>query len=285
MKTVIQKSHGTALLIVFFLATATTAAAIRGIVMDPAGVPVDSAHVQLLSIDRETTTDSAGAFVFGSLGSGAYRLRVQKDEYATREIGVRLGASDTTVTVILASTVTQLERMTVVATASPTRLDEVTRTVSVASEEDLRETHAQSLSDALRDMPGVQIADQGPNVTKPVIRGMTNQRIVLVRDGVRHEAQQWSNHHTPEVDIADAARIEVLRGPGSLLYGSGALGGVVFVESPRIQTTHDGAAPFSAGVSYQYFTNSEQHAGRIGLHGAWRSGACRLDVSGRTAEQ
>ncbi|MBD3243393.1 MAG: TonB-dependent receptor [Chitinivibrionales bacterium] len=272
------------LVAVLSLLSGAGATSLRGIVRDNTGMPLDSARVILLPVNREAVTDSTGAYTFDSLQAGDYRMRIVKRDHATSEFDIELSESDTVITTTLRSTLTELDRMTVVATASPSRLDELTRTVSVASEDELRRAHAQSLSDALGDMPGVQIAEQGPNVTKPVIRGMTNQRIVLVRDGVRHEAQQWSNHHTPEADIADAARIEVLRGPGSLLYGSGALGGVVFVKSPRILTTGDGAAPLGADLSYQYFTNSQQHAGRLGVHGAWASGAWRLDMSGRKAD-
>lgn len=256
---------------------------IGGVVTDLDNVPLDSVKVTMKKPHNVTYTDSSGLFVLECADTGQYEIAFSAKHHTSRSISVHCFGSDTSLTVRMQSAIRELERMTVVATSAPSRLDEISRTVSVKNEEELKNTHAQSLGDALKNMPGVQLAEQGPNVTKPVIRGMTNQRIVLVRDGSRHEAQQWSNHHTPEVDIADASRIEVLRGPGSLLYGSGALGGVVLVQSPRIRTTQDGARPVGADVVYQFFTNSEQHAGHAGLHGAWPWGAWRMDVSGRNA--
>ncbi|HSQ41532.1 MAG TPA: TonB-dependent receptor plug domain-containing protein, partial [Fibrobacteraceae bacterium] len=170
---------------------------------------------------------------------------------------------------------------TIVAEGTPKTVEENTRSVSVLDAEALKEKHPLSLSDALRNQPGIELVGQGPNISKPSIRGMTNQRVVLVRDGIRHEAQQWSNHHTPEVDISDAEQIEVLRGPGSLLYGSGALGGVVLVRSPAVETLRDGADTLGGLAEYLFFTNSAQHMGHVALHGATDSWMWRTDLSGR----
>lgn len=256
---------------------------IRGVVTDLNNVALDSVKVTMKKPQNVTYTDSSGLFELNCVDSGQFEIAFSATDFISRSLSVRCSGTDELLTIRMESRIQQLEKMTVVATSAPSRLDEISRTVSVRNEEELKKTHAQSLGDALSKMPGVQLAEQGPNVTKPVIRGMTNQRIVLVRDGSRHEAQQWSNHHTPEVDIADASRIEVLRGPGSLLYGSGALGGVVLVKSPQIMTTQDGAHPLGADIAYQFFTNSEQHSGHIGVHGAWPWGAWRIDASGRQA--
>jgi iron complex outermembrane recepter protein len=267
----------------FFIGTIVSASGIRGVVTDDEGNPLDSVSITESGTGLSIYSNKDGFFSFDRAEKGECEITFSKPDYITLRISLRPGVNDTSVTVSLQSALQELEQMTVVATAAPSRRDEISRTVSVRTEKELQQTHAQSLGDALGTMPGVQLASQGPNVTKPVIRGMTNQRIVLVRDGARHEAQQWSNHHTPEVDIADASKIEVLRGPGSLLYGSGALGGVVLVRSPRILTTGDGAKPLGSDVSYQFFTNSQQHAGHLGVHGAWSWGAWRADISGRDA--
>lgn len=277
------KLSGLMLLLLNIWTTATGAGQVRGTILDFRNSPIDSVKVSLPAAKRSVFSNKEGVFLLERMEKGTYEFEFSRKDYIPQRTTLQYNGSDTSLVIYMESTVLELDRITVVATAAPSRIDEVTRTISIKNQEELKKTHTRSLGDALRDMPGVQLAEQGPNVTKPVIRGMTNQRVVLVRDGSRHEAQQWSNHHTPEVDISDAARIEVLRGPGSLLYGSGALGGVVLVKSPKIMTTEDGARPVGMDASYQFFTNSEQNAAHLGIHGAWPWGAWRIDASGRDA--
>lgn len=91
----------------------------------------------------------------------------------------------------------------------------------------LTESRKSSLGETLAAMPGVSAQTTGSGIAKPVIRGLTSQRVVSVVDGLRQEGQQWGDEHGPELSVLDLERVEVLRGPQSLLYGPDALGGVV----------------------------------------------------------
>ncbi len=245
---------------------------------------LESVRVEIGNSYRILTTDKSGRTAAVALEPGVYNLAFSKRNFITRNIELDYSGTDTSFAVqLFPIRIQQLEKMTVVATASPRATDQITRTVSVVSEEELKRGHSQSVSDALGGLPGVQLADQGPNIKKPVIRGMTNQRIVIAKQGVRHEAQQWSLHHTPEIDVAGVSGIEVLRGPGGILYGSGAIGGVVFLHSQPVLTIADGAAPLSGALDYQYFTNTDQHAGALRVNHAFRRGGLRLNISGRNA--
>jgi iron complex outermembrane recepter protein len=99
--------------------------------------------------------------------------------------------------------------------------------VSVLTGRDLRETRKDTLGETLATLPGVSAQTTGAGIAKPVIRGLSSQRVVTVVDGLRQEGQQWGGEHAPEVSPFDLDRVEVLRGPHSLLYGADALGGVV----------------------------------------------------------
>ena len=278
-----MKNLSAGLLLLCIWGSTIAAGHIRGRVTDEQHSPLDSVIVSIRQTGSMSLTDTDGVFEITKLEKGQYEISLLRNGFVSQNLMLHFTGTDTLLTLRMTTSIRELTPMTVVATSSPSRIDKISRTVSVKSGNELKNTHAQSLGDAFKNMPGVQLAEQGPNVTKPVIRGMTNQRIVLIRDGVRHEAQQWSNHHTPEVDIADASQIEVLRGPSGLLYGSGALGGVVLIKSPDLMTSEDGAKPFGGDVAYQFFTNSEQHAGHVNIHGAWPWGAWRVDASGRNA--
>ena len=87
--------------------------------------------------------------------------------------------------------------------------------------------------DQIANLPGISAVTTGPNVSKPFIRGLGYNRIVTLQDGIRQEGQQWGDEHGIEVDQNSIDRIEVIKGPASLSYGSDAIGGVINLITPR----------------------------------------------------
>ena len=86
--------------------------------------------------------------------------------------------------------------------------------------------------DEIATLPGVSAVTTGPNISKPVIHGLGYNRIITLMDGIRQEGQQWGDEHGIEVDQNSIDRVEVVKGPASLTYGSDAIGGVVNLLSP-----------------------------------------------------
>jgi iron complex outermembrane receptor protein len=149
---------------------------------------------------------------------------------------------------------------------------------SVLSGSDLRTSGAPSLGETASVLPGVRSVSTGSGIGKPVIRGLTSNRVLVLADGQRLETQQWGDEHSPNVETADAERIEVIRGPASVLYGSDALGGVINVVDRELPDAI-GKAPFvRARASAGYATNNEQPEGTLTLEGA--SGPIGFRVSG-----
>jgi iron complex outermembrane receptor protein len=130
--------------------------------------------------------------------------------------------------------------------------------------QEIQENRGQTLGETIRELPGVSIIQYGPSIAKPVVRGLHSQRIATVNDGVPQEGQQWGGEHAPEIDAFGANEIEVIRGPGTILYGSGALGGVVRV-TPRALPTDD---RFNGELTLNGFANNGQGAGSLMLEGA-----------------
>ena len=119
-----------------------------------------------------------------------------------------------------------------------------------------------NIIDALsRIVPGVAALSTGPAVSKPIIRGLGYNRVITINDGVRQEGQQWGDEHGIEIDEASVQRVEILKGPASLLYGSDGMGGVVNIISN---------VPVERGVmkaNYHVATNSNN--GLISNHLNW----------------
>ena len=141
------------------------------------------------------------------------------------------------------------------------RSEQVTSSMSA---QDIQERRGQTLGETIRDLPGVSIIQYGPSIAKPVVRGLHSQRIATINDGVPQEGQQWGGEHAPEIDAFAANEIEVIRGPGTILYGSGALGGVVRVTPRRLPTEGGVTGELSANA----FANNRQGAASLMLEGA-----------------
>lgn len=127
--------------------------------------------------------------------------------------------------------VTALDAVTATATRTPEVAGDVAAPVSVVPREEIERRQPQNLNDLLRDMPGVE-ADGLPRntVMQPQIRGLGDDRVVIRLDGAR---QNFSSGHRGRLflDPLLLRQVDVLRGPGSLLYGSGALGGVIALRT------------------------------------------------------
>ncbi len=95
-----------------------------------------------------------------------------------------------------------------------------------------------SLMKSIEKLPGVTTIDIGASGSKPVIRGMSFNRVTVVENGVKHEAQQWGADHSLEIDQYGVENIEIIKGPASILYGSDAIGGVIHILPGKIPPKH-----------------------------------------------
>ncbi|MDE6330772.1 MAG: TonB-dependent receptor plug domain-containing protein [Muribaculaceae bacterium] len=103
---------------------------------------------------------------------------------------------------------------------------------------------------ALARQPGVAQISTGSGISKPVIRGLGFNRVLVVNDGVRQEGQQWGDEHGVEIDGNSVSSAEIIKGPASLMYGSDALAGViVFNDAP---TMRNGGSPRSYATALPY---------------------------------
>ncbi|MEO5645618.1 MAG: TonB-dependent receptor, partial [Bacteroidia bacterium] len=103
--------------------------------------------------------------------------------------------------------------------------------ITVVTNTQLQQNSATNIIDAVAKLPGISQLGTGPGISKPVIRGLGYNRVVVVHDGIRQEGQQWGDEHGIEIDDNSVNRIEILKGPASLSYGSDAMAGVINLMS------------------------------------------------------
>lgn len=160
---------------------------------------------------------------------------------------------------------TSMEEIVVTASPVATRREELLQGTSVLSGPSLDRALSPSLGDALARLPGVQQTGFGPAASRPVIRGLGGDRIRVLVGGIGTiDASTTSPDHAAAVDLATARRVEVLRGPATLLYGNNAVGGVVNLLDSRIPIAQPegGADGF---VRLGYGSNADERLGAAGL--------------------
>ena len=121
------------------------------------------------------------------------------------------------------------------------RMTEQPQATQTLSGRELEETRGLSLGESLKKLSGVSSIQTGPNVSKPVIHGLFGSRILILNNGIRHEAQQWGDEHAPEIDPLNAEEMKVVKGAAGVRYGSDAIGGIVLVNPKPL--------PDSAGIA------------------------------------
>jgi iron complex outermembrane receptor protein len=259
------------------------AATLSGRVTGPGGVPVADARVEVVEIHRHATTDADGRYRITNLPAGVYRVSFAAVGYRPRVLRVAIGDRDVTLDVELTASVVELPALQVTASPVATSAVESPQVLSVLAADELRIATRVTLGETIVALPGVRSWSTGGSIGKPVIRGLTSNRVVVLADGQRLESQQWGDEHGPSIETGDAERIEVIRGPASVLYGSDALGGVVNVVHPPLPDAL-GISPFVRGsASAAYETNGRAPHGYLSLEGAAQGFGFRGSLSGRRA--
>jgi iron complex outermembrane receptor protein len=127
---------------------------------------------------------------------------------------------------------------------------------------DLNPILQQYISKSISKLPGVSILSTGPGVSKPSIRGLSYDRVVVYSQGVRLENQQWGDEHGIGVSTSGVNSIEVIKGPSYVLYGSDAMGGVLYIEPERY------SSDFSVDYMGLYNSNYNGITNNLGLKGS-----------------
>jgi iron complex outermembrane recepter protein len=257
---------------------------VSGLVTDSAGAPLADARVLLTELRRATVSSPEGRFVFPEVAPGVYHLSVSAIGFAPVVERFTVSEQDTVLHISLKPSIVELQALQVTASPNATTLLNSPQPVSALSGDELALAQAPSLGETIAALPGVRSLSTGTGIGKPVIRGLTSNRVLVIADGQRLETQQWGDEHSPNVDTEDADRVEVIRGPASVLYGSDALGGVVNVVPKELPDAIGRPGFVSGDISTAYSTNNRQPDGTLALEGAQGGLGFRASVTGRTSD-
>ena len=235
---------------------------LSGKITDKSGVPLTGAIIEITDLKVGTSADSNGNFHLSDLPNGTFSVEVHLLGFATATESVTI-IGDTKKDFKLSDNI--IERNEVVVTGASLATGE-RRSITPIQSINLRQLHENAYTnviDAITALPGVTALSTGPAVSKPVIRGLGYNRIITLNNGVRQEGQQWGDEHGIEIDDYNVTRIEVLKGPASLAFGSDALAGVInIISNPDVQE-----GSIKGNITGNFQTNSGLAAGHADLGG------------------
>jgi iron complex outermembrane receptor protein len=189
--------------------------------------PMPGASVSIPDLRIVAITNSSGEFTFERAPTrGRFLVQVSYVGYKSYTQMIDFSNPPALEFVLHESVI---EGKEIVITGSATSADHRRNSTSIAtvSKAELLQHPSTNIIDAISRIPGVSQISTGPAISKPVIRGLSGNRVVTLSNGVKQQGQQWGDEHGVEIDQYSADRVEVLRGAASLMYGSDALGGVI----------------------------------------------------------
>ena len=225
---------------------------ISGYVTDANNQKLSGVIVHIEENNSETTTDENGFYQFSSLPKGTNKLIFHLSGYETKTEIVTNNGTEIKLNVILTEKEQHLEEVIVSTLYNKIQSQNVMK-VEHASVKTLKENGATSLIDGIATIPGVSQISTGNSIGKPVIRGLSGNRVLVYSQGVRMENQQFGEEHGLGLNAAGIESVEVIKGPTSLLYGSDALGGVIYFNPEKYAAFQEKSADFEQ----KYFTNTQ----------------------------
>ncbi|MXW68151.1 MAG: TonB-dependent receptor [Gemmatimonadales bacterium] len=203
---------------------------IEGVVRDAdSDEPLAGALISIAASGRTAVSHGDGTFHVPVPGPRVYTVRIERLGYRTVSLEVDASREEIVVVEMEAHPIS-LPDLVVTGSVVARVANEVLRPTSVFAGEDLQRRLAGTLAETLSSEPGLAVSSMGPSSVHPVIRGLSGDRILMLEDGERVGDEFASGpDHATAIDPSSARRVEVIRGPGAILYGSNALGGVINV--------------------------------------------------------
>lgn len=204
---------------------------LQGIIKDKyTGEFLIGVSVYFPELKRGVTTDATGKFVINNMPPIQTTIQISYVGHKTIIQTIDLNiVSD--INFEMEESGAQIEEVVVTALSGNSLIKKMPSSVTYIPHAELQRSTSSNIIDAIAKQPGISQVTTGNGISKPVIRGLGYNRVVVVNDGIRQEGQQWGDEHGIEIDALGVNSVEILKGPASLSYGSDALAGVIDMKS------------------------------------------------------
>ncbi len=230
---------------------------ISGTVADEKGLPLEGVDVFIHETHQGATSNSQGYFAILGVKAGHYHLHVTFAGYHSEQLDVDVDHSITNLSFVLEESVNELHQVVIEHSIEKSDIKNNPLQVVHLDNHFLKQQGGSSFMQNLEKIPGVGSLNNGAGVSKPSIRGLNGNRVVVTINGIKQEGQQWGSDHGLEIDVNNADKIEIIKGASSLVYGTDAVAGVINVR------------PILPKKNNQF--NAGQHVSFNSLNNAFRS--------------
>ncbi len=208
-------------------------------------------NIYIPSLEKGTSTNDNGHFLLENLPAGKYNILFSMIGYETKSIQIMIPQTQA-LNINLTPSAIEMESIIISTPFHKLQRDNVMK-VEQKKVVDLKANGSITLADGISNIAGVESISTGLSIGKPTIRGLSSNRVLVYTQGVRLENQQFGDEHGLGINDAGIESVEVIKGPASLLYGSDALGGVLYLNPERFANNNSS----SSDVTANYYSNTQ----------------------------
>ena len=247
-------------LIIGFSAMVQAQNKISGTVTDTQNKPLPNVSVFVAEIHKNTITDQNGSYEINAIPSGNVKITFSYIGFVTQNKTILIRQKTNELNLILEETHFEMDEV-IVSTGFNKLQSQNVMKVEHESVASMQQKGTTTLIEGLATIPGVSQVSTGTSIGKPVIRGLTGNRVLVYSQGVRIENQQFGDEHGLGLNSAGVESVEVIKGPASLLYGSDAMGGVLYFNPEKFANSNT----FKGDFSQRLFSNTLGSSSSLGL--------------------
>ena len=191
-----------------------------------------NASIYIADLKIGANADVNGHYEFNNIPNGNYLFEIKYVGYKNKTERIKIDKNHEK-DFLLNAAISELNEVVVTAVTRSTELKQSPLIIKTADKNQLNQNASTNLIDGLKNIAGVNQITTGAAISKPTIRGLGYNRVISLYDGIRQEGQQWGDEHGIEIDEYAVDRIEIVKGAGSLMYGSDGIAGVLNFISPK----------------------------------------------------
>jgi len=226
------------------------------------GDPIPGVNVYISELSSGVVTDAYGKYTLNKLPEKELIVQFSFIGYQTVYKKAKLNDKDLVIDVALDILVIQGQEVVVSGNFSSAQ-HQSTIKINTVSVKKLTESGSPSLVASITEVPGVDLISNGPGIGTPVIRGLSTSNILFLNNGMPLENYQFSPDHPYMVDEHGIEKVEIIKGPASLIYGSGAVGGIINLIAEPVAPENR----ITGDVMFQYFGNTQGIQSNVGIKG------------------